>query len=216
MNDFVFFLLLASDFSILLKWDMSQRVWVLTLIFSCLHCFSMIFHLSRLLFYLLCFQFLLCAILDCFLCLALLLSNCMYLLSAIFFFLYLFFYLLFLSSKYYSHIFCLFQKLANWKEPSDQTHITITKTLSQTLINNGDIVYCCVLNILFVFTRIKRKGKIRRIEESVAYHFFLIGIHSMQGWRATTRHGVARKRSTKRLKHTGNFFTKNLQLIGVC
>ena len=172
MNDFVFFLLLASDFSILLKWDMSQRVWVLTLIFSCLHCFSMIFHLSRLLFYLLCFQFLLCAILDCFLCLALLPSNCMYLLSAIFFFLYLFFYLLFLSSKYYSHIFCLFQKLANWKEPSDQTHITITKTLSQTLINNGDIVYCCVLNILFVFTRIKRKGKIRRIEESVAYHFF--------------------------------------------
>ena len=43
--------------------------------------------------------------------------------------------------------------------------------------------------------------------------FFLIGVHSMQGWTATTRHGVTRKRSTKRLKHAGNLFTKNLQLI---
>ena len=47
-------------------------------------------------------------------------------------------------------------------------------------------------------------------------YFFLIGIHSMQGWTATTRHGVKRKRSTKRLKHTGNLFRRNLQLIGVC
>ena len=38
----------------------------------------------------------------------------------------------------------------------------------------------------------------------------------MQGWTATTRHGVTRKRGTKRLKHKGNLFTKNLQLIGVC
>ena len=46
--------------------------------------------------------------------------------------------------------------------------------------------------------------------------FFLIGIHSMQGWTATTRHGVTRKRSTKRLKHAGNLFRKNPQLLGVC
>ena len=39
--------------------------------------------------------------------------------------------------------------------------------------------------------------------------FFKIGIHSMQGWTATTRHGVTRKRSTKRLKHTGNHFREN-------
>ena len=38
----------------------------------------------------------------------------------------------------------------------------------------------------------------------------------MQGATATARHGVARKRSTKRLKLTGNLFTKNLQLKGVC
>ena len=42
--------------------------------------------------------------------------------------------------------------------------------------------------------------------------FFFNGIHSMQGWTATMRHGVTRKRSTKRLEHTGNLFRKNLQL----
>ena len=46
--------------------------------------------------------------------------------------------------------------------------------------------------------------------------FFLIGIHSMQGWTTTTRHGVTRKESTKRLKHTGNLFRKNLQLKDIC
>ena len=56
---------------------------------------------------------------------------------------------------------------------------------------------------------------------SVYYFFlfffcFLIGIHSMQGWTATTRHGVTRERSKKRLKHTRNLFRKNPQLKGVC
>ena len=31
-----------------------------------------------------------------------------------------------------------------------------------------------------------------------------------------TRHGVTRKRNTKRLKHTGNLFKKNLLIKGVC
>ena len=38
----------------------------------------------------------------------------------------------------------------------------------------------------------------------------------MQGATATARHGVERKRSTKRLKLTGNLFGKNLQLKDVC
>ena len=38
----------------------------------------------------------------------------------------------------------------------------------------------------------------------------------MQDGTVTKGHGVARKRSTKRLKHTGNPFTKILQLIRVC
>ena len=46
--------------------------------------------------------------------------------------------------------------------------------------------------------------------------FFLIGTHSMQGWTATKKHEGTKKRSTKRLKHTGNLSRKNLQLIGVC
>ena len=45
---------------------------------------------------------------------------------------------------------------------------------------------------------------------------FLMGIHSMQGWPSTTSHGVKPKKSTKRFKHTGNLFRKNLQLKGVC
>ena len=42
--------------------------------------------------------------------------------------------------------------------------------------------------------------------------FFLIGIHSMQGWTSTTRHGVTRNKAQKRLQDTGNLFRKNLQL----
>ena len=37
----------------------------------------------------------------------------------------------------------------------------------------------------------------------------------MQGLKATTRHEVTIKKSTKRLKHTGNIFRNNLQLKGV-
>ena len=48
------------------------------------------------------------------------------------------------------------------------------------------------------------------------YASFLIEIHSMQDWTATTGHGVTRKGSIKRLKHTGNLFRKNLQLTGIC
>ena len=46
--------------------------------------------------------------------------------------------------------------------------------------------------------------------------FFLIGIHSMQGWTATTRHGVTGKEAQKRLHDTENLFRKNLQLKDVC
>ena len=53
-------------------------------------------------------------------------------------------------------------------------------------------------------------------KNDLLFFFFLIGIHSMQGWTATKRHGVTRKRSTKRLEHTGNMFRKDLQLKDVC
>ena len=47
----------------------------------------------------------------------------------------------------------------------------------------------------------------------VFYLFFWI--HFMQGCTTTTRHGVKRKRSTKRLKHKGNLFKNNRLLKGV-
>ena len=51
----------------------------------------------------------------------------------------------------------------------------------------------------------------------LVYHsVFLIGIHSMQGLGANERYGVTKKRSPKRLKHTGNLFRKNLQSMVVC
>ena len=46
-------------------------------------------------------------------------------------------------------------------------------------------------------------------------NYFSIVIHSVKSWTVTTRHGVTRKKSTKRLNHTGNLFKKNLQLKGV-
>ena len=46
--------------------------------------------------------------------------------------------------------------------------------------------------------------------------FFLIRIHPMQGWTATTRQGVTRKKAQKRLQDTKNLFRKNLQLKDVC
>ena len=62
---------------------------------------------------------------------------------------------------------------------------------------------------------VQKTPKCNRVS-NIARNFFLIGIHSIQGWRATTRHRVTRKRSTKKLKHTGNLFKKNLQLKDVC
>ena len=44
--------------------------------------------------------------------------------------------------------------------------------------------------------------------------FFIIWIHSIQGYTAIMRYGVTRKRK-KRLKCTGNLFIKNLQIKSV-
>ena len=54
------------------------------------------------------------------------------------------------------------------------------------------------------------------LQVALMKHIFLIEIYSIQGWTATARHGVTRKRSRKTLKHTKNRFRKNPQLIGVC
>ena len=56
----------------------------------------------------------------------------------------------------------------------------------------------------------------KNFNNEVIILFLKIGIHSVQGWTPTARHGVTRKRNTKRLRHTGNLFRKNLQLKDFC
>ena len=45
--------------------------------------------------------------------------------------------------------------------------------------------------------------------------FFFDWDSLQEGWTATTRYGVTRKRNTKRLRHAGNLFRKNPQLKDV-
>ena len=68
-----------------------------------------------------------------------------------------------------------------------------------------------------LFSVIEGFGWFRKGSKNItAKSIFLIGIPSMQDWIVTIRHGGTRKRSRKRLKHTGNLLRRNLQLIGVC
>ena len=55
-----------------------------------------------------------------------------------------------------------------------------------------------------------KKTSLQNLELFCFFLIVLIGIHFMQSWTATTRHGVTRKRSTKKLKHTQNLFRKSL------
>ena len=49
------------------------------------------------------------------------------------------------------------------------------------------------------------------IQVYIYIYIYLIGIHSMQGWTATTRHWVTREKAQKRLQATENLFRKSLQ-----
>ena len=60
------------------------------------------------------------------------------------------------------------------------------------------------------------KNNIFNILTYYFFIFFLIGIYSMQGWTATTKHGVTKKEAQKRLQDTHSLFRKNLQLKDVC
>ena len=62
---------------------------------------------------------------------------------------------------------------------------------------------------------IGEKVKLNNQAKTSIYIYFLSGIHFMQSSIVTTRDGVTRKKSTKRLKRTGNLFRKNLQLNDV-
>ena len=52
-------------------------------------------------------------------------------------------------------------------------------------------------------------------KSSCSHIFLKIGIHFMEDWTATTRHGVTKKWSTKTFRLPGNLLRKNLQLKDV-
>ena len=71
---------------------------------------------------------------------------------------------------------------------------------------------CRAYDILFEISKLlsyshgdQKSGKANR-----QAYFFLIGIHSMQGWTATTRHSYKKKKAQKQLQATENLFRKNL------
>ena len=72
------------------------------------------------------------------------------------------------------------------------------------------------IKILKVRQQTKKKNKNRNRKGDrrffLTFFYYYWDSHSMQGWTATTWHGVTRKRSTKRLEYTVNLFRKNLQL----
>ena len=69
-------------------------------------------------------------------------------------------------------------------------HVNLSKESRWTLVNFDQLL----LSMYFTFEN----------------NFFLIGIQSIQGWTVTTKHEATKKRSTKRLRHTGNLFRNNL------
>ena len=99
-------------------------------------------------------------------------------------------------------------------------HIILTKVRFpfKKRVSTG---YCSEDMIIRSFNDHEQMKFLQNIQKTVwgqtfLLFFFLIGIYSMPGWTATTRHWVARKTTTKRLKHTENLFRKNLQLKDVC
>ena len=100
----------------------------------------------------------------------------------------------------------------------DPQIVSITKTASKKIIL---LIGYMQQNIVLNSTSSCNNFEISHIDDRYqnlvlsGFFLFLVGVYSMQAWTATTRPAVTRKRSTKRLKHTGHLFRKNLQFIGV-
>ena len=92
----------------------------------------------------------------------------------------------------------------------NEFYLTVKMPLLQRVLISSKVTHI----IYYIYAIKKTKQCTLQVIITMA---FLIGIHFMQGWTVTgtMRHGVTRKRSTKRVKHTGNLFRKNLLLKGV-
>ena len=90
-----------------------------------------------------------------------------------------------------------------------QAYPRITQTYSviiRTLCNLAYFMKLLMLLLVLIVSCIFR---------TLVFLFNLDSLHARQKSHYK-RHGVTRKRSTKRLKHDGNQFRKNLQLKDVC
>ena len=67
--------------------------------------------------------------------------------------------------------------------------------------------------LLIGFLNMSLGSTVQKKSKRLLFFFFLNVIHSMQDWTATTRHGVTRKGSTKRLQHIGNPQLKDLMSV---
>ena len=85
--------------------------------------------------------------------------------------------------------------------------------MSQKRLKSVSILSSCVLNNVRFSTPWENEYV---ISEIIVTFKKKIRIHSMQDWTASTRNGVTRKRSTKRLKDTGYLLRKKPQSIGAC
>ena len=62
----------------------------------------------------------------------------------------------------------------------------------------GKLTFLITFFLVFELLSHNALNKLKKTSNKQKVKFFLIGIHFMQGWTATTTHGVTRKRSTKR------------------
>ena len=79
-----------------------------------------------------------------------------------------------------------------------------TTNISLTIQNLVSLLFLIIVNFMLFDSNF-----------CFVFVFVLIGIHSMQGWTATKRHGFIKKRLQK-FQDTENLFRKNLQLKAVC
>ena len=107
------------------------------------------------------------------------------------------------------HIFLMLSMLLHTAKKSVQFNGLILLIMWKLFWKSGQVTF-----LITGFSGPSESLKVLNIS-GLFFFFKNIGIHSIQGWTATARHWVTRKRSTKWLKHTGNLFKKNLQLIGV-
>ena len=114
---------------------------------------------------------------------------------------------------------CKASEFVEVKEYSFSVQFSMKHYLTCWNQNSVTFSFVCTMSVFKTFTKSGRdyQTKFKVIKKCYLLRFFFsTGTHSMQSWTTTTRHGVTRKRSTKRVKHTGNLFRKNLQLKGVC